>query len=171
MRSAAVFSLLTLCACRTPPDFAVPEQSPTFENFHPTTPRLFDFSQPGAPHIVRDILGDATVPWRWTLQRPAIQIHIGAETSYTYLADLTIPEITFKDIGPVTVTFTVNDHPLDRVRYATPGAKHFEKSIPEAWLTPHSDAIVGAEIDKMWTSKTDGARLGIILSRLGLEPR
>ena len=45
-----------------------------------------------------------------------------------------------------------------------------KKAVPEEWLTPGADAMVGAEIDKVWISKEDGARLGFIITRIGLTP-
>lgn len=174
MKSGAVMlAAAVLCGCRSSPDYPVPRQSPTFENFKPPTGlRVVDLSQPGAgAHIVRDILGDFSLPWRWTLQRPAVEVRIGFDRHLNYVIDFTIPEVTFKDTGPVTLAFTVNDRLLDRVRYASPGSKHFEQPVPPDWIAPHSDVVVGAEIDKTRMSNNDGARLGFILSRIGLVER
>ncbi|HUA86515.1 MAG TPA: hypothetical protein VMB85_21805 [Bryobacteraceae bacterium] len=172
MRVAAVIFLLSLCACRDVPDYPLPQQSPSFENFRTHAVRVVDLAQGGADqHIVRDIIGGSSLPWRWTLQRPAVKVRIGFNTSLNYLIDFTIAAATFKTTGPVTIAFTVNDHVLDRVRYTSPGPKHFEKPVPREWIQPHQDAIAGAEIDKVWVSKDDGAHLGFILSRIGLVER
>ncbi len=85
-----------------------------------------------------------------------------------YVIDFTLPEVTFKVTGPVTITFLVNDHVLDKVRYTAQGHQHFEKMVPPGWVELGQYAIAGAEIDKVWVSPTDGARLGFILSRIGL---
>jgi hypothetical protein len=172
MRVAALTFILLLCGCRDSPDYPLPEQSPSFENFKRHSVRVVDLGQGGADqHIVRDILGNSSLPWRWTLQRPAVKVRIGFDTDLNYLIDFTIAPATFKTTGPVTIAFTVNDHVLDHVRYDSPGAKHFEKPVPRDWIRPHQDAIAGAEIDQVWVSKDDGARLGFILSRIGLVER
>jgi hypothetical protein len=130
---------------------------------------MVDMSDPGVtPRLVRDIDDGPPAPWRWTGPRPAVRIKIGYSRQMNYVIDFALPEVTFKDTGPVTVEFTVNDHVLNRVRYATPGSKHFEKAVPPDWLEPRSNVIVGAEIDPVWVSKLDGARLGFILTRIGL---
>jgi hypothetical protein len=70
----------------------------------------------------------------------------------------------------VTLSFFVNDHLLDRVRYATPDRRHFEKPVPAEWLPPGQDVTLAAEIDKVWTPSQPGAApLGFILVALGLE--
>ncbi len=168
MKFAPVALSLALLAC-APPDYPVPEQSPSFENFPTRSVHVVDFGLPGADaYIVRDIIPGSDPSWRWTFQRPAVKQRIGVRRDLTYVADFTVARETFQVTGPVTIAFTVNGRLLDRVRYDSPGAHHFQKSVPSDWLQPHQDAIVGAEIDKVWISKADGARLGFIVSRIGL---
>ncbi len=158
------------CSCREPQlEFAPPFQRPPLEDFKAPPARVVNMSDPLAPaRFVRDITSVAAPTWRWAGQRPAVRIRVRTTENVRYVIDFSIAEVTFKDTGPVTVTFTVNDHVLDRVRYTSAGQKHFEKSVPAEWLEPDKDAIAGAEIDKVWTSKDDGARFGFILTRIGL---
>ena len=169
-RAALSISLmLSLGACDRAPWFAVPVQSPSFEGSPKHAARVVDMSDPDADRsIVRDIAGRGDTPWRWSQQRPALKIRVRANENLKYTIDFALPAITFKDTGPVTVTFTVNDRVLDRVRYTEAGNHHFEKQVPADWLTLDADAIVGAKVDKMWTSPTDGNTFGIIIARMGL---
>src|SRR5215469_13955051 len=106
---------LTLSAC-TLADYPIPEQSPSFENFKVRATRVVDFSRPSADsHIVRDILTSPDLTWRWTLQRPAVKVKIGYHHDLKFVTDFTLPSATFKDTGPVTIAFTVNEKILDRV--------------------------------------------------------
>jgi hypothetical protein len=133
--------------------------------------RIVNMGDPDAPlHFVRDISDGLNGSWRWAQQRPALKIGVRSDENLKYTIDFTLPAVTFKETGPVTMTYTVNGHVLDRVHYTESGAQHFEKPVPAEWLTPGQDAMVGAEIDKVWTSKEDGARLGFILTRMGLTP-
>jgi hypothetical protein len=81
--------------------------------------------------------------------------------------DLAVSKITFDSTGPVTISFYVNDKLLDKVRYAEPGNKHFEKDVPPDWLATDRMNTMAAEIDKMYVSPEDGTKLGFILSRAG----
>jgi hypothetical protein len=119
-------------------------------------------------YFVRDIQPDLHINWRWTMQHPAVRIEVRKVEGVKYTIDLALPEVTFKDTGPVTIAFTVNDHQLDRVLYDHAGTYHFEKAVPESWLTLQQEAILGADIDKMWTSPDDGAKFGFIIRRIGL---
>lgn len=171
MQRAAIVVVLPLFAlsCDRAPEFAPPEQRPPLESFKATPARVVNMSDPDAPaHFFRDITDAAAPTWRWTGQRPAVRVRVRSRENVRYVIDFTIAKTTFQDTGPVTVRFTVNDHVLDEVRYASPGPQHFEKPVPPEWLQENKDAIAGAEIDKIWVSKDDGARFGFILSRIGL---
>jgi hypothetical protein len=161
---------LALCSCRTASDeYPVPVQRPSFEGFKLPAGRVLNMDDPDAPlRFVRDISPGLAANWRWTDQRPAVRIRVRAVEKLKYTIDFTLPEATFKDTGPVTVTFTVNDHVLGRVSYAASGSRHFEKAVPTDWVAINKDATVGAEVDKPWISKDDGTRLGFILTRIGL---
>jgi hypothetical protein len=168
---APLIAAVVLCGCRDVPDYPVPEQSPAFEDFKSHTPHVVDMSHPGTSSLyVRDIL-DSEQPWRWTLQRPAVKVKVATARDLNYVIDFALSPVTMKDTGPVTIAFTVNDQVLDRVRYDSPGQKHFEKPVPPDWIEAHKDTIAGAEIDKVWVSKDDGARLGFLLMRIGLIER
>jgi hypothetical protein len=64
----------------------------------------------------------------------------------------------------------VNGKLLDKVRYTTPGGKHFEKPVPADWLDANSEASVALSVDKLYVAPRDGAKFGVILTRLGLRP-
>jgi hypothetical protein len=164
---------LALCACQSQPEtYAPPVQRQPFENFRPyRSTRIVKMSDGDATaRIVRDVdAGLAGGSWRWTGQHPTIRVPGGPVENLVYVIDFTLPQVTFKDTGPVTLSFYVNDHLLDRVRYSAPGVQHFEKRVPDGWAQEGQEATVGAEIDKIWTSPEDGKRLGFILTSMGLK--
>ena len=168
MNRFAVLLLVILSGCESVPEYAPPAQRPLFEGYKPRAARVVNMEDVDAAlHFVRDF-SYGTPAWRWTLQRPAVKIKVRTDDPLKYTIDFTLPEVTFKDTGPVTIAFTVNDRVLDRVRYTAPGYQHFEKAVPRDWIPNGQDATIGAEIDKMWTSKEDGSRLGFIITRIGL---
>jgi len=169
-RILAAFAALAIGACqRGPSPYPLPEQEPQFIGFKPHAERVLNMADADAPsYFLRDIQPDLHESWRWAMRRPAVKIKVHAATNVKYTLDFALPEITFRDTGPVTIAFMVNDHLLARVRYEHAGSYHFEKEVPEAWLTPGTEATVGAEIDKMWTSTLDGAQFGFIIMRMGL---
>lgn len=119
-------------------------------------------------HIVRDIaLGLEAGAWRWTGQRPELRFRLSSVEGLRFTMDFALPDVTFAQRGPVAISFFINGHLLDKVRYEGGGQKHFEKPVPAAWLRTDADTLVAAEIDKVWIAPADGARLGFILSRAG----
>jgi len=161
---------LTLTACQDiPPAYPVPEQRPSFEGFKEHSPRVINMGDADAPrHFVRDIYEELNGSWRWSRERPAVRVLVRSDSKLTYRIDFTLPGVTFKETGPVTIAFLVNDHVLDRVRYERFGDQHFEKAVPAEWIEVGKEAVVGAEIDKVWTSPRDGKKFGFIITRIGL---
>lgn len=105
--------------------------------------------------------------WRWTLQRPAFQFMLPETKHMKLRVDLTVPELTMKQTGPVTIAFFVQGRLLDKLSIDKPGDQRFLKPVPEEWLGTEMPVVVRMEIDKMWTAPGDGIRRGFIVSRLG----
>ena len=117
--------------------------------------------------VAADILPPAG-GWSWTGQRPAVKVRVRNAQKVRYEIDFTVADATFKQTGPVAITFFVNDHALDTIHYAKPGPQHYEKTVPAEWIDTGKDNVAGAAVDKVWTSPDDGAKLGLILTRIGL---
>ncbi len=158
-----------MCACEKQPEFPVPEQRVPIEIPKALSGRILNMDDPGVErYFVGDILTEPSSSWRWAFRHPAVKIRIRTDRPLKYIVDLAVPEITFRDTGPVTISFLVNNHVLDRVRYTTPGEHHFEKAIPPDWIVVGAENVAGAVIDKLWTAPGDGNQFGFILSRIGL---
>jgi hypothetical protein len=128
-------------------------------------------SSPGASwHIVKDIdAGEPGAQWRWTKQNPTVKILAVTTEDLKLSADFTLWDVAFRETGPVELTFTVNGRTLDKIRYGTPGEKHFEKVIPAEWLATDVESTISIAIDKLYTAPQDGAKFGFILSRIGFS--
>lgn len=160
-----------LGACQNMPEpYAPPEQRQPLKELRPyRIDRVFNMSDGDAPpHFVQDISPALADSWRWTGKHPAIHVLMRANDGVRYAIDFTLPQVTFRETGPVTLSFDVNDHKLDSVRYTEPGNKHFEKPVPKEWIPKGRESTVAAEIDKTWTRESDGNKLGFILTRIGL---
>jgi len=161
-----------LCGCGNLPEpYPPPAQRPFFEP-SPEAAHLLGMGDTGAgSHFVRDISADLQAnTWRWTGKRPTIRMRSASNQNLVYSIDFAIAGSTFEQTGPVTISFFVNEHLLDRVRYAAPGPQRFQKPVPAEWLQPDENATLAAEIDKVWTPpQPGGPRLGFILIALGLE--
>ena len=153
-----------------PDTYAPPVQRKPIEDARPyRVSRIINMNDADAEaHFVKDITRKLEGgSWRWALQRPTIQVMMKSVENQKFVIDFAIVDATFKDTGPVTLSYYVNDHLLDKVRYDKTGQQHFEKPVPPDWLKPNQDNTAAAEIDKMWTSSADGAKLGFVLVRMG----
>jgi hypothetical protein len=160
-----------LGACQNLPEpYPPPEQrSPVVELRPYRVNHVVEMSDGDAPaHFVQDIQPTLAANWRWTSQRPAVHVFMRDNNGVRYVIDFALPEVTFKETGPVTVRFYVNEHELDSVYYTRPGIQHFEKPVPPAWIPAGRESIASAEIDKTWTDPGDHKQFGFILTRMGL---
>ena len=167
---AALGLLLTGCQ-RWPDSYPPPEQLPTLPAPPMTSePAILEFSGHHVDeHIVRDIwLGYSPVPWRWTEKRPTVKLMVHGTVGLKFIADFTVPAVTFKDTGPVNIRFLVNGQQVGTVRVTSAGQHHFEKPVYDSWLTPGEENQLGAEIDRLWIDPSSGAPYGFILSMIGL---
>ena len=153
-----------------PEPYAPPVQRQPFEDARPhRMTRIVAVAEAdAASHFVKDIAPGEPAPWKWTNQNPTVKVTPRTNQGLRYTIDFSLPEVTFKVTGPVTLTFLVNDHVLDTVRYTASGEYHYDKAVPPEWVEPLKDTTVGASIDKVWVSPMDGARLGFVLTRIGL---
>jgi hypothetical protein len=171
LRLLALPGAVFLYACQNmPAPYAPPEQRQPFETFAPyRINRVIDMADGDADnYTVQDILKTGGT-WRWTGKHPEARVFMRANQGLHYIVDLTIAGATFKDTGPVTVSFFVNGRLLDKETYGVAGSQHFDEPVPEEWVQAGKDAVVGAEIDKPWISPADGVALGFILNRIGLR--
>lgn len=106
------------------------------------------------------------IGWRWTLDAPELRFRLPKSDKLKLTIDFSFPERNFQDTGPVTVSFFVNGMLLEKVRYTTPGDKHFEKPVPPSWLAGEY-TLFRAQVDPPWIAPTDKARLGFVLHRVG----
>ena len=106
-------------------------------------------------------------PWRWTHKKAVLRYRLPKREGWKLRVKLSVPDYTFKDTGPVEISFYINDQLLAAERYATPGERMFEKPAPAEWLTGPGDNFVKMEIDKLWKSPIDGLEVGFILIGAG----
>ena len=172
LRSLVLLGAISAGSCQNMPEpYAPPEQRQPLENFRPYRVSAVVNMSDGdaAGHFVQDISPALAGTWRWTGQRPTVRVSMRANENLRYAIDFTIPGVTFEQTGPVTMSFYVNGHLLDQVRYTSFGPKRFVKPVPAEWVEKDQEATVAAEIDKLWVSPQDGSRLGFILTSIGLQ--
>jgi hypothetical protein len=84
-----------------------------------------------------------------------------------FVMDFSLPERTFRETGPVTLTLTINGKLFDRARFDTPGQLHYSHPAAPEFLNLHGENRVAIDPTPVWVSKADGGKLGFIISRAG----
>ena len=119
-------------------------RSARFSRLRSEAARILNMADADAEsHFVQDI--SATLEantWRWTGKRPTIRLHPRYEAEAGVLIDFAIAGATFQQTGPVTLSFFVNEHLLDRVRYPRSGPAAASKSrfLQNGWTPTRRNA-------------------------------
>jgi hypothetical protein len=161
-------ALYTGCT-RLPESFPPPPQQTPLTVPHTGELGFFlSMTDPNADaYLVKDVADHGPGTWRWVFDHPVLRFFIPDLPRLKFAMDFAIPERTLRDTGPVTLTFTVNGHLLDRLRCEQPGEQHYTHDVPPAMLRANALNLVGIDPDPVWVSKADGGRLAFILSRAG----
>ena len=109
------------------------------------------------------VMIDATNPSRGLAKAKAVVID-----NLKLSLEFAIYDQGFAQTGPLDLEFVVNGHTLDKVRYDTPGLKHFDKPVPPGWLSAVVESTIAIKVDKLYVAPADGAKFGIILAKAGL---
>ena len=126
---------LVLCGgCKRAPEYGPPIQRDFGEAPARIARVMAEMSAADAEtYIVSGVLGaPAGAPWRWTLQRAELNFELDRTDGWKLVADFVIPDSTFRDTGPVTVSFFINGRLLERVLCASPGKQRLEKPAGRA---------------------------------------
>lgn len=161
---------LLFCSCeRLPDSYPPPEQRPPLSQTSPSDPTamMVDMEDPDcALHIVKDIY-DSSISWRWTAKQPTVKVLAYSTDHVSLSTDFALWDEGFKQTGPLELSFFVNGHLLDKVKYTTPGNKHFEKPVPAEWLSTDTETTISVDVDKLYVAPQDGVKFGFILTRIG----
>jgi len=165
-----ILLLLLAGACSRSPDiYQPPIQRKPLTGPEGHLGQFINMSDPAADaFIVRDMSKTTEGgSWRWAYRHPQLRFYLRGVDRLHFEMDSRLAENTFQETGPVTLTISINEHELDKIRFDKPGDRHFDKLVPAAFLLPHSENFVSLETDKQWVSKEDGAVLSFVLVRAG----
>lgn len=118
-------------------------------------------------YVVQGIADRTEVPWRWAYEHPVLRFLVPDVGRLRFVLDFSLPERTFRETGPVTLTIALNGKRFDRARFETPGELHYSHAVAPSFLNRHGENRVAIDPEPVWLSKDDGGKLGFIISRAG----
>ena len=161
-------AMLTVSCGRQAGAFAVPPQRSLDLGHDPSDGLSFvtmDDPQVDA-YLVNDISPERGFR-RWALVRPELRFRLKEARHLIFAAEFTIPEVTYKVTGPVTVSYAVNGRTLGSLRCARAGDYRVAKPVPEGLVEPDKPIRVTFEANPRWISPEDGAQLSFLLRSAG----
>jgi hypothetical protein len=166
----ALAAFVVCAACgRLPETFAPPPQHATLFPIPPGSPGYYFSmadSDAGA-YLVQGVADHGPGTWRWTFDHPVLRFYLPAAPGLQFTMEFTLPESTFKDTGPVTLSISINGKAFDRVRCEHAGQQSYRHAVPAELLRGNAINLVAIDPHPIWLSPSDGERLGFILSRAG----
>ena len=120
-------------------------------------------------YVVQGFTGRTEAPWRWAYEHPVLRFWGPDFEPVHFFMDFSIPERTFRETGPVTLTLSLNGEVFDRKLCAQAGQQHYSHEAPAVLLRRNAMNLIAIDPDKFWVSREDGAKYGFILARAGFS--
>lgn len=125
-------------------------------------------SQPDADaYIVGGMREKSEGAWRWTHERPVLRFYLPNVGRLRFQMDFTLPENTFQETGPVTLTLALNGEVFDRLRCEKPGQQRYEHGVPPEMVRANAVNQLAITADKTAGRAAPGERLGFVLASAG----
>jgi hypothetical protein len=117
-------------------------------------------------YIVADVSPEKGLR-RWAFLHPELKFQVKDPSHLKFVAEFALPEVTYKVTGPVTVSGTVNGHPVGSIRCDHAGDWRIEKPVPDGLVKEGEEIHVTFEANPRWVSPEDGAQLSFFLRGAG----
>jgi len=165
--------LLSLAACTPLPEsYPVPEQRRHADGPEPEPlGAMVTFSDERAPdYVLGGFLPAApNEMWRWAADKPTVRVRTAVKDNLRLRVHFTLPDESHKPLLPITVRYFVNDRLLESVAYNRTGEMNYTKNVPPDWISTTADNQIRCEISPVYVAEADKAKLGMIISEIGLE--
>jgi hypothetical protein len=164
--------LVVVCSVgcgRLPETFAPPPQKAALSEAPAGGPGYF-FSMADAnvdTYLVQGVADRGPGTWRWAFEHPVLRFFLPESKRLQFTMDFTLPESTFRDTGPVTLSISMNGKPLDQVHCESAGQQSYTHVVPADSLRGNAINLVAIDTHPIWISHSDNQRLGFILLRAG----
>jgi hypothetical protein len=119
-------------------------------------------------HILSGVAKGDDAGWRrWTADRFSLVCKSLPAGSWRVRLNFEVFDRFINELGPFTVTVSVNGQPLQTRTFSQPGDVELAADVPAGLIEPGKDARIDVSADKVWISPTDGARLALRLIAAG----
>jgi hypothetical protein len=108
---------------------------------------------------------------KWTDDTARFQFRVSDLSASDLYLRYAVPEVTFRQTGPVRVSIDVNGKPFDSFLRTAPGDGEFRHPADGILAKPFEPFIVSIRINPPYVAKDDNAKLGILLDEIGFVPR
>jgi len=117
-------------------------------------------------YIVQGFRAKSEGSWRWAHDHPVLRFWLPPAARVKFCMDFAFPEQTFRKTGPVTLNFTINGKPFDRVLYSQPGSQRYSRPVAPVLLHLGGVNTVAIDADK-WALQEGGEHLAFVLTSAG----
>jgi hypothetical protein len=108
---------------------------------------------------------------KWTADRARFQFRLASLRDSDLYLRFSVPDVTFRQTGPVRISIDVNGKMFDSFVRAAPGDGEYRRPADDIASQPFDPLIVAIRIDPPYVAKDDNAKLGILLNEIGFVPR
>lgn len=108
---------------------------------------------------------------RWTTEQARFQFRVASLKESDLYLRFVIPDVTFRQTGPVRISIDVNGKPFDAFIRTAPGEAEYRHAADGIAMRPFDPLVVSIRIDPPYIAEADHAKLGFLLNEIGFVPR
>lgn len=117
--------------------------------------------------IVRDVASDLQAgAWRWASRHAELRFFLNTAQGWKAKVDYSVPRAAVENSGPLTLTFLVNNTPIDTVPHMRDGRFVWERPVPPAILVANGMNYLRIEADRS-INQAGGQPVSFILTAAG----
>jgi hypothetical protein len=163
-----IVAVLTACCGREAGVYPMPEQRRTDLGEDPGGLGAFiTMDDPlSDDYIVKDI-GTQRDYRRWAFRHPELRFRLKVASHLKLVVEFTIPPVTYKVTGPVTVEYALNGRTVGALRCDHAGDYKMEKAVPDGLVKTGEVTRLTFEANPRWIAPDDGAQLSFLLRSAG----
>jgi hypothetical protein len=138
----------------------------------PVSKALLQMNAPDADGWVLDGVapGGPTDRTRWTHEHPRFRLWLDHVENWKFQMRVQIVDRILQDVGPQTVTITINGSVLDAPRFTSGREYDYIRAVPPGMLRMPGPVDIGLDVSPVWVVPGQGDRLGVLLASIGFVP-
>ncbi len=108
---------------------------------------------------------------KWTADKARFRFRLAGFARQDFYMEYTVHDVTLHQTGPLRITIAVNGTTFDSFVKTAPGGYEYRRAAEAIGVGSYEPFEVSITVDPPYVAPDDGAKLGILLTKIGFVDR